>query len=323
MSRMSGKGQRRRFLQTALGSAAACYGWAGSGLVRGVVAQSARASVNSVPVRGDLVQITGAGGNCVVLRSDGGTTMVDSGAPQASAMLVAEVADLTANAPVDLLFNTHWHLEHTGANEVYGVAGARIVAHENTRLWMGTEYYVDWLDRTFAPRVAEALPTDTFYSSDPQPIVIDLDGEEIEYGHLREAHTDGDIYVFFRAHNVIVAGGAVSAGAYPVLDYATGGWIGGLIDATETLLEIADDDTLIVPDSGPAQRRSHLESQHNMLVTVRERVENLMRDGRSAAEMIAAGVTTEFDAYWGDNRERFVSNVYGGLWWQGRLTDSL
>ena len=60
-----------------------------------------------------------------------------------------------------------------------------------------------------------------------------------------------------------------------------------------------------------------------MLSTVRQRVENLMRKGFSAAEMVAAGVTDEFDTAWGDNRARFIENIYNGLWWQGRLNGSL
>jgi glyoxylase-like metal-dependent hydrolase (beta-lactamase superfamily II) len=188
---------------------------------------------------------------------------------------------------------------------------------------MGTEYYVDWQDRTYAPRPASALPTETFYSHDPQPIELERGLEKIEYGHLREAHTDGDIFVWLREHNVLAVGGVVSVGEYPILDYATGGWIGGLMDATAKLLALADKDTLIVPGRGPAQRRDFLVKQQEMIATVRGRVEDLMRKGKSANEMIAADVTREFDSSFGTNREQFVENVYGGLWWQGRLTGSL
>ena len=120
---------------------------------------------------------------------------------------------------------------------------------------------------------------------------LEIGDEEIEYGHLPEAHTDGDIYVWFKKRNVLAAGGAVTFGAYPVIDYATGGWIGGLVDATKKLLALTNADTLIVPANGPAQPRSHLTAQLEMLTVVRERIENLMRDGRSIAEMLDAGVT--------------------------------
>jgi glyoxylase-like metal-dependent hydrolase (beta-lactamase superfamily II) len=188
---------------------------------------------------------------------------------------------------------------------------------------MSTEYYVDWQDETYEPRAAEALPNDTFYSSDPQPLVLDVGGERIEYGHLREAHTDGDIYVRFRERNVIAAGGAVGGASYPIIDYATGGWIGGLIDANKKLLDFADDETLIVGHAGAVQTRADLAAQHEMLRKMRERVEELMRKGKSAAEMIASGVTTDFDGRYGTDGALFIRNAYEGLWWAGRLTNSL
>jgi glyoxylase-like metal-dependent hydrolase (beta-lactamase superfamily II) len=225
--------------------------------------------------------------------------------------------------PIDTIFNTHWRPTHTGSNEAVRGANTTIVAHELTRLWMSTEYYVDWEDRTYTPRVAAALPTRTFYASDPQPIVLAFGDEQVEYGHLPEAHTDGDIYVFLKNRNVIVTGGVVTARTYPVIDYATGGWIGGLVDATKKLLAITNADTLVVPKDGAAQPRSHLQAQLEMLTVVRERIENLMRNGRSIAEMLDADVTKGFDSVWGPNRERFVANIYHGLWWAGRLGDSL
>jgi hypothetical protein len=60
-----------------------------------------------------------------------------------------------------------------------------------------------------------------------------------------------------------------------------------------------------------------------MLRTVRERVENLMRKGKSSAEMIASGVTADFDARFGREGPQFIRNMYDGLWWTGRLTNSL
>jgi glyoxylase-like metal-dependent hydrolase (beta-lactamase superfamily II) len=252
-----------------------------------------------------------------------GALLVDSGTAETSAELRHTLDERLGGARVGTLINTHWHPDHTGGNDAFGKAGAKIAAHENTRLWMSTEYYVDWQRRTYEPRAPEALPNATFFSSDPQPIVLESGGEHVQYGHLREAHTDGDVYVHFRERNVIAAGGAVGGGMYPILDPATGGWIGGLVEAQTKLLALTNDETLIVPHSGPAQSRAQLEEQLAMLRTVRERVENLMRKGRSAAEMIAAGVTAEFDARYGGDGPRFIRNMYDGLWWTGRLTNSL
>jgi glyoxylase-like metal-dependent hydrolase (beta-lactamase superfamily II) len=313
---------RRQFLTSALGATAAAV--VGGGILHPARAQDGSSgSLAEIPLREDLTLVTGLGTNVVVLRAAGAAAVVDSGPPEHANQLAKLVRGNLGLLSVELLFNTHWHPAHTGGNEALRSGDTDIVAHELTRLWMSTEYYVDWEDKTYTPRETAALPTRTFYSTDPQPLVAEIGDEEIEYGHLPEAHTDGDVYVWFRNRNVLCAGGAVTYREYPVIDYATGGWIGGLVDATKKLLSLTNAETLVVPASGPAQPRAHLEAQLEMLTVVRERIENLMRKGRSIAEMLDADVTKEFDASWGNNRERFVANIYNGLWWAGRLSDSL
>jgi glyoxylase-like metal-dependent hydrolase (beta-lactamase superfamily II) len=294
----------------------------GGSVLRAALAQS-RAALEEVELRDNLALVSGGGSNVVVLRTAGSAVVIDSGPAEHADELAKLVRGRMGLLAVELLFNTHWHPLHTGGNEALRSGETDIVAHELTKLWMSTEYYVDWEDKTYEPRMAAALPTTTFYSTDPQPIVVEIGDEEIEYGHLPEAHTDGDMYVRLRNRNVLATGGVVTVGEYPVIDYSTGGWIGGLVDATKKLLAIADPDTLIVPANGPVQPRAHLTAQLEMLTVVRERIENLMRKGRSIEEMLAAGVTDEFDAKWGANRARFVANIYNGLWWAGRLSDSL
>jgi glyoxylase-like metal-dependent hydrolase (beta-lactamase superfamily II) len=311
---------RRQFLTRAVGATAAAI--VGADALRGAAAQSAPA-LGEIELRNDLSLVTGLPTNVLVLRTAGSAAVVDSGPPSHAAELAKLVQGRLGLLSVELLFNTHWHLAHTGGNEALRSGDTTIIAHELTRLWMSTEYYVDWEDTTYEPRATAARPTRTFYATDPQPLVAAIGDEEIQYGHLPEAHTDGDIYVWFKNRNVLAAGGVVTHGTYPVIDYATGGWIGGLVDATKKLLALTNAETLIVPASGPPQPRSHLEKQLEMLTVVRERTENLMRKGRSIEEMLAAEVTKEFDSAWGNNRDRFVANIYNGLWWAGRLSDSL
>lgn len=308
---MVGRPDRRRFLRNlgSFGVALAVTGWPAL-RARGAPAPSA------VPLREGLVQIEGAGGNVVALETSEGVVLVDSGAPEHAEALAKLVAETFA-APVELLFNTHWHLAHTGGNDLFGRAGATIVAHENTRLWMTTEFYVEWEDRTYPKRRPQAQPTRTFRSHEPQPIEIELGGRRMVYAHLKEAHTDGDIFVQFPELNVVVAGGVLSVGRYPVIDYITGGWIGGMIDATERLLALCDDETLIVPESGPVQRRAHLVAQRDMLTTIRERIEVLAVQGKSPAEMYEAGITRDFDGAWGGDALAFLRNAYESMWWTG------
>jgi glyoxylase-like metal-dependent hydrolase (beta-lactamase superfamily II) len=190
-----------------------------------------------------------------------------------------------------------------------------VIAHENTRLWMSTKFFVDWENKRYMPRAREALPNKTFLNSDPQPQELAFGKDKVVYAQLMQAHTDGDIYVAFPQHNVIVAGGTVTASSYPVLDYITGGWIGGMVESTQKLIEMSDAHTLIIPDFGPPQRRTDLEAQLKMLETVRERIEAIALQGRGVDDMIAEEITKEFDARYGSDSALFISNAYEGMWW--------
>ena len=236
--------------------------------------------------------------------------MVDGGSPEHSADLLKAVSGRAEADRIQAIFNTHWHLEHTGSNETLGKSGAKIIAHENTKLWMGAEIIVQWQKgRVYKPRPKEARPNQTFYTTGK----MTFGKEEIRYGHLGQAHTDGDIYVFFANSNILVTGDVFSVGSYPILDYSTGGWIGGLSDATRTLVGLTDAQTRIIPGSGPVQTQADLQALQEMAGTMRTRFVEMMRKGMSAREMLAAKPTKEFDERWG-NPDLFIGNAYPGLW---------
>ena len=110
-----------------------------------------------------------------------------------------------------------------------------------------------------------------------------------------------------------MASDVVSVSSYPILDYTTGGWIGGMLQAVKTLLTIANADTKIIPGTGPVQSKAGLQAQHDMLAAVMDRLLKLLRQGMSAKDMIEAAPTKDFDAKWG-NPERFIRGAYPGLW---------
>jgi len=301
---------RRRFLQgiSSAGAAAA--------LLRFAPAQSASPELAVTELTDGLSVVTGAGGNVVVLAKPEGLLLIDSGAAERATDLLKLLGQRFAAAPIGVLINTHWHLEHTGGNDAIAARGVKtIVAHENTRLWMSTKFYVEWEDKYYQRRAAACRPNKTFFTSDKQPLDLTFGGERVVYGQLTDAHTDGDIYVHLPEHNVIVAGGAVTAARYPVLDYITGGWIGGMVEATQKLIGLADSSTLIIPDIGPPQKRADLEAQVKMLSTVRERIEAVALQGRGVQDMIADAITKEFDQRYSGDSAQFITNAYESMWW--------
>ena len=299
---------RRDFLRSLTGGAA------GISLFHSAFAAKARAQTGLAPLAvtrltDTFLQITGAGSNVLAVIGTDSVLLVDGGLADRSAELLRLVGEHSGGKPVRVLFNTHWHPEHTGSNETLGQAGAKIVAHENTKLWLGAEFEVAWQKRTYEPRPKIALPNQTFYTTGK----MTFGKEPIEYGYMLQAHTDGDIYVYFPGPNILVTGDVASVGSYPVLDYSTGGWLGGLVEGQKTLLKVANAETRIIPGDGALMTRADLQAENDMCNAVRERLVKLMRIGYGPKEMVAAAPTKDFDEKWG-NPELFILNAYRGLW---------
>jgi glyoxylase-like metal-dependent hydrolase (beta-lactamase superfamily II) len=255
----------------------------------------------------DLVFATGAGANVVALASADGLLLVDGGAEADAAALQGALAERWPSRPVRVAFNTNWRAEHIGLNAALRGAGATIMAHENTKLWLGGDFFVDWEDRHYAPHPVAMLPNRTFYTSGK----VELGGRSVEYWHLPRAHTDGDVAVFIPHANVLVASDLLSVGRYPKPDYATGGWIGGLIDATQKMLDGTDAKTRIVAAAGGVYGRTELEAQLELCKAVAQKTAEAFRVGMSFADFVASKPTAAFDAKWGDP-QLFLRLVYKG-----------
>ena len=271
---------------------------------------SAAAGSNAVQPLGERLSLVTSGGtNVLALSTPDGLVLVDSGAPDRVDALLASLRPLTGGGRAQLVFNTHFHQENTGANEALRAGGAAIVAHENVRLWMATPVWVPDQDAYRAPRPKAAQPTETFRAAGSKTFGTDT----IDYGYLIEAHTSGDIYVRFREANVIAAGDVVSPVRDPELDYFTGAWIGGRVDAMDRLLALCDDRTRIVPGFGPAMTKAQLQSERDMMKAVYDRTVDRVREGDDANDMLDAGVLKGLARSWTDPR-RFLYDVQKGLW---------
>ncbi len=217
------------------------------------------------------------------------------------------VAALPGAGSVRTIFNTHWHPEQTGSNEALGKAGRTIIAHENTRLWLTTDVTWPWDGHRFKRLPKAAQPNKTFYTRGA------LDAG-IQYGYIPDAaHTDGDMYVYFSKQNVLAVGDVVSGEGWPVVDYATGGWIGGIVGGLQRLQALANEGTRIVPARGPVLDFGDLKAQSAMYGTIYDRLTQLLNKGRGPSEAVAAQPTKEFDARIG-NGDEFVRRAFESLW---------
>lgn len=240
-----------------------------------------------------------AGANVVSFDSGDGLVLVDSGVPRS----------VPAVSNVRILLNTHYHLDQTGNNEMFASSGAKIIAHERTRQWMSADYWVPAEDRYQKARPKAAWPTEVFNTAGS----LKAGDEQIDYGYLELAHTSGDIYVHFKNSNVLAVGDVASPLRDPALDWFTGAWIGGRVDAMDALLTLANDQTKIVPAYGPVMSRIEFKAERDMMDQVRKRLFDQVREGEGPEDMLKAGLLNNLPRTWKDPY-KFLYAAAKGLW---------
>jgi len=299
---------RRSFLKTGFGTLAGL----GAAPLLGSLAGCQQLPTRSAPAKAmsttkvteRVSVISDTPGNVIVLSSDNGVVLVDSG----SATLAPAVQKSLAGARVRTLFNTHYHADQTGGNALFAKAGAEIHAQTITKQWLAADYYVPAEDRWVKAPPKEAVPTVTFRGRGETK----AGAETIEFGYLLEAHTRGDAYVFFRDSNVLAVGDVASPLRDPALDWYAGGWLGGRADAMDDLLELVNDQTLIVPAYGKVMTRAELQAERDMMAKLYDATSTLYHHGNSAKDMMDKDVLSQVSRKFQDPA-RFLYDVVKGL----------
>ena len=261
-------------------------------LVAPLLAQEGEISLKPTELAPGLFMIEGAGGNLGLLMGDDGVVLIDDGLPPLIGRLQAAIDQITEE-PVEFLINTHVHGDHIGGNAVLGQEGAVIVAHDNLRRRLLAEGMPTGPDTT-APAPRAALPVLTFADS----VTFHLNGREAFVFHVDHAHTDGDAVIHFREDNVIHAGDAMFNGLFPFIDLDSGGSVDGYIAAQKRILDLADDDTRIIPGHGPLADKEDLQAALDMLEDAMGRVRALVDAGRSEEEILAANPLADYHEDW-------------------------
>jgi len=258
----------------------------------------------------------GGASNVVAFSTGDGLLLVDSGVPKYGDKLVAALKGVAANSKVNTLFNTHYHLDQTGNNELFAASGAKIIAHDVTRQWMSTDYWVPAEERYEKTRPKAAWPTETFFNTGS----MKSGGEQIEYGYLLSAHTNGDMYVHFKDSNVLVVGDVASPVKDPELDWPTGGWIGGRVDAMDLLLKISNDQTKFIPGTGPVMTRAEFKAERDLMEVVRQRLFKQVMAGEGPQDMLEGGVMKGLARTWKDPY-KFLYAACKGCWGNNNKLD--
>jgi len=230
-----------------LGAAALGSAFARPGLAQPVTGAAEPVSITRTDM-GYAWLLQGAGCNAIVIPgvSEDGPLLIDGGLAAHSDALLEAVFDITGKERIHTLINTHFHPEQTGSNEKVGAAGGVIIAHENTKMCLQNSVFSWNFEGRYGPLADAGIPTQTI-SGDGR---LKFAGQEIIYGYLPAAHTNGDIFLYFPILDTLVCGGPVTTGQWPVLDIRQGAWMGALMSAYEELARIVSADTIVIPGHG-------------------------------------------------------------------------
>ena len=267
--------------------------------------------VTVVPVVPGIYMLQGAGGNIGLSVGKDNAFVIDDEYAPLTDRIKAAIATVSTN-PVRFLVNTHWHGDHTGGNENMANGGAILVAQENVRRRMSTEQFNELFKSRTPASPAAALPVITFADE----ISFYVNGDSVQVVHVKNAHTDGDALVLFRAANVIHMGDIYFNGIYPFIDVSSGGSLAGIISAVDRALVMTNEGTKIIPGHGPLGNRASLMAYRKVMADVRDRVGKLIARKRTLAQIIAARPLADYDETWGKGfmkPDQFLTLVHASL----------
>jgi cyclase len=270
-----------------------------------------KVEIQTQKLAGSVYMMTGSGGNLGLSVGEDAVFLIDDQFAPLTPKIQAAIAKIT-DKPVKFVLNTHWHFDHTGGNENLGQAGSLIFAHENVRKRLSSEGLIEFLGMKTSPSPKAALPVITF----TRDLTFHINGDELLALYVPRAHTDGDAIVQFKKSNVIHMGDAFFNKLYPFIDTSSGGTVEGVIRAADLVLRLADDDTKIIPGHGPLGNKADLQEYRDMLAAVSGRVRQLVRQGKTLDQVVAARPSAKFDEAWGKGflpPEKFVAMLYGNV----------
>jgi glyoxylase-like metal-dependent hydrolase (beta-lactamase superfamily II) len=287
--------------------------------------------VHSLHVQGNVWMLTGGGVNAAVQIGDEGVLVVDTMASGLADKLVAEIKKLAGDKPIRWIVNTHVDTDHTGGNGKVAEAGesiiagnfagqagqasanfAKILTHENVEARMV---------KVQPALPTTAMPTDTFFTDEFE---MHFNGEAVQFIHVPSAHTDGDVMVFFRKSDVLVAGDAFNTTSFPVVDLESGGSLNGVVKTLNRILDITvpedkqEGGTYVIPGHGRLTDEADVVEYRDMMTIIRDRVQNAVDKGMTLEQVKAARLVRDYEGRYGAARgaataDAFVETAYRSL----------
>ena len=275
--------------------------------------------IHILPVQGDVYMLVGGGGNTTVQAGKDGVLVVDTKQAAQSDKLVAAIRKISSK-PIRYIINTSADADHTGGNEKVADAGRTITGGNVARF--NAEFPATMVaHEKVASRMREAgappasWPMDTYFTEGKDLFV---NGEAVQVFHQPAAHSDGDSLVFFRKSDVVSTGDLFVPDRYPVIDVAKGGSINGVVAAINRILDLtvpADKEeggTMVIPGRGRLCDEADVVEYRDMLTIIRDRIQDLVKKGRTLEQVKAARPTQDFDPLYGPS-DAFIEAAYRSL----------
>lgn len=257
-----------------------------------------------------ISMLMGAGGNLGLLDGDDGVFMIDDQYATNAEANLAKIIDMFGEKP-KFLVNTHWHFDHAGGNEVFQTAGTSVFAHHNVRGRLSGEIESSGrANRGASPEAA--WPVVTFADG----VDFHLNGQTIRAFKVPSAHTDGDVMVHFVEADILHTGDTYMKGRFPFIDTGSGGTLDGLIEAQQMALDLADEDTRIIPGHGELASKADLQETNDTIKAARAAVKVRVDAGDTLEEAVAAKPLAQWDDTYGSgfiDSDTFVATIYGEL----------
>jgi len=301
--------------------------------------------IDAVQLRDNVWMIAGAGGNIVAHVGWMGIVLVDTGSKGTSEKVLAALDRIAPGQKIRFIIDTSALPDHVGGQEALSQAGrtllnyvvgpggfgggdfqtnggaAGMMAHENVLEHMAKPPKGSTSRDGAYP--SNAWPVELYNGIRPRSLYLNGDGVTVSY--QPGAISDSDSFVAFRRTDVIAAGDILDLRNFPVIDTDSGGTINGTINALTRLIEMSigpvpltwhADRTLIVPGHGRICDQGEVVEYRDMLVMVRDRIQDLVKKGRNLEQIKAANVTEGFNKQYGSDaamKDAFITAVHKTL----------
>ncbi len=284
----------KKLFALAIISAFATPAFGHANLIKGHVPSSGQQSFRTEKVGGSVHVLYGSGGNIGISVGPDGVLMIDTQFANVADQVKAELRKLGSDKP-RFIFNTHWHGDHTGGNDIFGV-DSMIIAHENVRKRM--EETTTFRGQARKPSEKVALPMMTYGAG----MSVYFNGEQIKAIHFPKGHTDGDTILYFVNSNVVHLGDDFFAGRFPFVDLESGGTVDGLIKNLSDMIQMIPADAKIIPGHGAVSTLADLRDYHQMIIET----SLLVRQGMAAGKTLDQLKTEGFPAKYAEAGSGFI-----------------